>query len=165
MSTFQTTDIQKVRLYEIAAEMKKCGLSAHFIASAVEFAKIYEGGFDLFELWSSEESTDERDLIIADLQHEVEEWEDQVQSVVKKPYVSFDHLDFIGKDVRGFKDRLKSSIDKWGGVSKLAKETGIPQPSLSRMLGSNSMPRRTTIYKIANALGLSEKEIITEWFV
>jgi DNA-binding phage protein len=61
------------------------------------------------------------------------------------------------------KARLRQIIDKHGGVSAVAKKSGIPQPSLSRMLGSASIPRRSTLYKIANALGLSEAEIVTEW--
>jgi transcriptional regulator with XRE-family HTH domain len=48
-------------------------------------------------------------------------------------------------------------------VSEVARKSGIPQPSLSRILSSGSMPRRSTLYKIANALGLSEKEIVGEW--
>lgn len=54
-------------------------------------------------------------------------------------------------------------MDNLEGVNKLASETGIPQPSLSSFLNSANMPRRATLYKIANALGLSEKEIITDW--
>ena len=63
----------------------------------------------------------------------------------------------------GFKAHLKTVVDKWGGVTKLAKETGIPQPTISRFFSSSSMPRRTTLYKIAEAFNLSEEEIITDW--
>lgn len=54
---------------------------------------------------------------------------------------------------RAHKQRLCDLIDKHGGVSDVARKTGIPQPSLSRMLNSGSMPRKSTLYKIANALG------------
>ena len=72
-------------------------------------------------------------------------------------------MESIAKDVKKIKAHLKNEVDKWGGITKLSKETGIPQPSLSRFFSSASMPRRTTLYKIAGALNLSEREIITDW--
>jgi DNA-binding phage protein len=62
-----------------------------------------------------------------------------------------------------FKKRLRDLIDRKGGVSFVAQQSGIPQPSLSRLLNSVSMPRRSTLYKIANALNLPEAEVVTEW--
>jgi hypothetical protein len=53
MSTFRTTDEQKVKIYTIAYSMKKFGLPDSFIADAVKLAEYYEGAFDLFELWAS----------------------------------------------------------------------------------------------------------------
>lgn len=163
MSTFVTSDQQKVRVYQIASQMKNEGLSDSFIAGAVKLAEYYEGAYDLFELWASEEDQKEKDHIVSDLQDEIDEYAEQPKTPVKKPYISYSDLDKIAKDVAGFKARLKSMVDQWGGVSKLSKETGIPQPSLSRFFKSASMPRRTTLYKIAEALNLSEKEIITDW--
>lgn len=54
------------------------------------------------------------------------------------------------------------AVDKNGGLKKLAELTEIPQPSLSRFFGSATMPRRTTLLKIARALNLSQIEIATE---
>lgn len=75
-----------------------------------------------------------------------------------------DH-DFIVKAqcVMAEKVKLRQLIDRHGGVSVVAQKSGIPQPSPSRMLNSPSIPRRSTIYKIANALGLSEEDIVMEW--
>ena len=163
MSLFKTTDEQKVRLYEIATSMKQYGLDTRFIAGAVKLAEIYEGAFDLFCLWVDEDDEEEEDKIVADLQEEIEEFKEQPKEPVKKPYIKYSDLDLIAKDTLGFKAHLKSVVDQWGGITKLSKETGIPQPSLSRFFSSASMPRRTTLYKIAEALNLSEKEIITDW--
>jgi DNA-binding phage protein len=163
MSLFQTNAEQKVKLYEIASLMKQSGLADKFIANAVEVGLYYEGVFDLFELWAEEEDKAEKEQLLADLQDEVDEYAEQPREPVKKPYIKYSDLEQIGNDVQGFKSHLKTLVDQWGGVSKLAKETGIPQPSLSRFFNTASMPRRTTIYKIANALNLSEKEIITDW--
>jgi len=163
MSLFQTNDIQKVRLYEIATMMKKSGLEDKFIANAVEIGLYYEGVFDLFNLWVEEESKDDKNQLVADIQDEINEYKEQPREPVKKPYIKYNHLDMIGKDIIGFKAHLKTIVDQWGGITKLAKEAGIPQPSLSRFFSSSSMPRRTTLYRIAEALNLSEKEIITDW--
>ena len=163
MSLFITSDVQKVRLYEIATLMKQHGLKDKFIASAVEIGLYYEGVFDLFSLWATEEDESERERIISDIQDEVVEYKERPRAPVKKPYIKYNHLDMIAKDVMGFKAHLKTVVDQWGGVTKLANQTGIPQPSISRFFNSSSMPRRTTLYKIAEALNLSEKEIITDW--
>ena len=163
MSLFKTTDSQKVKIYQIANEMRVAGLSDCFIAQAVKLAEIYEGAFDLMELWLDEDDLSEKEQILTDLQEEINEYQEQPQEPVKKPYIAFNDLDSIAKDIKGFKAHLKTLVDRWGGISKLAKVTGLPQPSLSRFFNSASMPRRTTIYKIANALELSEKEIITDW--
>ncbi len=78
-------------------------------------------------------------------------------------YVRFDDLDTIAKDVRAFKDSLRLIVDERGGIGRLADLTEIPQPSLSRLFGSASMPRRATLLKIARALDLSEVQIATPW--
>lgn len=75
----------------------------------------------------------------------------------------FDGLESIAKNIEGFKKGLRRLVDRNGGINELVKKTGIPQPSLSRFFSSQSMPRRTTLYKIADALGLSEDQIITDW--
>lgn len=163
MSTYRTTDDQKVRVYQIATYMKDAGLSSSFIAGAVKLAEYYEGAYELFELWFSEKDQEEKDQIICALQDEIDEYAEQPKEPVKKPYIRFDDLELIAKHVMSFKAHLKTMVDQWGGISKLAKATGIPQPSLSRFFKTASMPRRTTLYKIAEAMNLSEKEIITDW--
>ena len=100
---------------------------------------------------------------MAQIQGEIDEYEEQPKKPTKKPYIRYTDLDLIAKDVMGFKAHLKTVVDQWGGVTKLAKKTGIPHPSLSRFFSAASMPRRTTLYKIAEAMNLSEKEIITDW--
>ncbi|HAZ12947.1 MAG: hypothetical protein A2X86_09165 [Bdellovibrionales bacterium GWA2_49_15] len=163
MSQYQTNDKQKVQIYGIASLMKQNGLSDKFIANAVEIGLYYEGAYDLFELWAQETEQKERDQIIADLQEEIDEYKEQPKEPVKKPYIKYSDLELIAKNVQSFKAHLKTLVDQWGGITNLSRVTGIPQPSLSRFFNSPSMPRRTTLYKIAEALNLSEKEIISEW--
>lgn len=163
MSIFITSPEQKVRVYEIAAEMKKAKLSANFISECVEQALEYEGTHDLMVLWAESKSKSDKEEILADLQEEIDMRAEAPKKPIKKPYVKFDDLDAIAKDVAKFKKALRKVVDKHGGISKLAEKTGIPQPSLSRFFASTSLPRRTTLYKIAEALDLNEKEIINEW--
>lgn len=163
MIPFTTTAAQKVRVAQIACLMKDAELHDEFLANLIDFASEFEGAYNLMELWVAEQNQEDKEAIIADLQEEIEDWLAAPKKPTRKPYIKFDDLEVIAQDVVGFKQHLKTLVDQWGGISKLARVTGIPQPSLSRFFNSANMPRRTTIYKIAIALGLSEKEIITDW--
>jgi len=163
MSLFKTTPDQQIKVYEIATAMKTGGLTAAFITDCVKHALEYEGSHDLMVLWAEAPSQAEKDAVIADLQDEIDSHLERPKKPTKKPYVRFDDLEGIAKNIDGFKKNLRRLVDRQGGITELAKKTGIPQPSLSRFFSSQSMPRRTTLYKIADALGLSENQIITDW--
>jgi DNA-binding phage protein len=105
----------------------------------------------------------ERNEIIADLHESIDDHRDAPATPLRKPYIKYDQLEDVAARVMAEKARLRQLIDKHGGVSAVAQKAGIPQPSLSRMLNSASIPRRSTLYKIANALDLPETEIVTEW--
>jgi DNA-binding phage protein len=157
-------DEQQVRLFDIAHEMNRAGLAARFVADAVRVASAYEGAADLVVLWAEEHDGGERDAIVADLQEMIDEVEERT-GTSEKPRIGFDELDEVAKKVVAYKKKLRERVDKWGGVSQLARETGIPQPSLSRFFNTATMPRRTTVYKIAQALQLSDKEIVFDWML
>ncbi|PIQ27165.1 hypothetical protein COW36_16565 [bacterium (Candidatus Blackallbacteria) CG17_big_fil_post_rev_8_21_14_2_50_48_46] len=152
---------QKLALFGIAERMRCSGLSAEFIATAVETALVFEGVYDLMNLWDTEDETSERQEIIADIQDMIDEC-GQTQKV-EGVYVRFNDLETIAQHITAFKDSLRIKVEENGGISKLSELTGIPQPSLSRFFGSASMPRRVTLLKIAKALQLSQVEIATEW--
>ncbi len=163
MTLFQTTDDQKVRLFEIAAAMATSGLESSFIAAAVALAGESEGIYDLMELWADQADAGSRDEIVADIQDAIDEDVERPRRVSARPKVRYMSLDDISKKIVAFKAELRSKVDKWGGVSKLAEAAGMPQPSLSRFFNSASMPRRTTLYKIAKALDLPDEEIVFDW--
>ena len=161
---FQTTPDQIVRLAEITVSMASSGLDHRFIASISDLARVDQGVFDLLAMWEGAKGDDaERNEILVDLQESLDDYLDAPADPLKKPYIPFHALDDVANDVRAFKKKLRSLIDQNGGVSEVARRTGIPQPSLSRLLNSASMPRRSTLYRIANALNLPETEIVTEW--
>lgn len=164
MIPFTTTAEQKVEVYGVATTMKHAGLPDRFIQAAVEVASEYEGAYDLMVLWRDTDDEEARADIVHDLQEAIDEREEQQPDrVEEKPYIHFDRLGDVAGKVIDFKRRLRAKVDAWGGVSRLSRETGIPQPSLSRFFNSASMPRRVTLYRIARALDLPENEIVTDW--
>lgn len=160
MSLYRTTDEQKVALYRIAAAMSQSGLGAAFVVDAVELASDSEGIFDLMALWD-EAAGDAaaRESIIADLQEAIDEAAERPRRVIDKPKISFDNLDDVPARIAAFEARLRKKVDQWGGISKLSEATGMPQPSLSRFFNGASMPRRTTLYRIAKAMDLGRRTL------
>jgi DNA-binding phage protein len=160
---FQTTPEQVLKLATIVVAMQKAKLPMQFIFDAQKVAQSDQGVFDLMEMWLDAKNHNDRDDVIADIQEVVEDQAEAPQQSLEKPRISFDELDKVAAQVMEFKKKLRDLIDRHGGVSAVARKSGIPQPSLSRMLNSATMPRRTTLYRIANALDVSEAEIATEW--
>jgi hypothetical protein len=156
-------DACQLQSYAIGLEMQKAGLPNGFIVAAVTTASEYEGIFELLQLWSAESDQAERDAIVSDLQELIDDCAQPEK--IEGVYVRFDDLAQIAADVGKFKDSLRALVDERGGIGKLAALTGIPQPSLSRFFNTSAMPRRTTLHKIARALGLNQIQIATEWSV
>jgi DNA-binding phage protein len=163
MIPFTTTPEQQVRVYQIAAKMSDARISKKFIADAVKMAVEYEGMHDLLSLWEEEIEEEARGEILADIQEEIDQAKELPREPERKPYIIFDDLDEIVQDVLAFKKALRIEVDRWGGITKLSEVTGIPQPSLSRFFNSASMPRRTTLFRIAEALHLRETNILSRW--
>jgi DNA-binding phage protein len=153
----------KVEIIEIAHEMNSLGLPKSFIANAVDVAFEFEGVYDLFRLWRFETDPKEREEIIADIQEMIDDCAQP--EFVEGNFVRFDDLETIAKNIRAFKDSLRAIVDEKVSLSKLSEMTGMPQPSLSRFFNSSTMPRRTTLNKIARALKLSQVEIVTPWAI
>lgn len=163
MIPFKTTPKQVMKLASIMVEMKEAGLAQNFIVEASELARNDQGVFDLMALWHGTKDDSEKDEIVADIQESLDDYRDAPPAPLKKPYIKFEKLGDVAQEVMAKKAKLRDIIDRHGGVSAVAQKTGIPQPSLSRMLNSPSMPRRSTLYRIANALNLPEADIVSEW--
>jgi DNA-binding phage protein len=151
----------KVELIKIGNLMIEAKLPKPFIAAAVETAFEFEGVYDLMSMWAEETDKSEREEIEADIQDLINDCSQKEK--VEGVYIRFDDLEKIAANIRGFKDALLLKVNEQGGISRLSEITGIPQPSLSRFFNSVSIPQRTTLLKIAKALGLSQVEIATEW--
>lgn len=148
---------------DIVKSMKGQGLPEPFLVAVLDYVRNNRGIYELMVLWQEAEDPADRDETIADLQELLEDLEGRPARPVMKPYIAFDQLDEVGQRVLAYKRKLREIIDRHGGVTKVAELSGIPQPSLSRMLNSASMPRRTTLYRIANALQIPETEVAADF--
>jgi DNA-binding phage protein len=156
MSTLEVTADLVVHAAQVASKMKASGLPDTFIAGALKLSQESRGAYELMVMWQDAENSHERDEIIADIQELLDDAHTHPSQPIKKPYLKFSELENVVNRVLVAKQRVRELIDRHGGVCKVAELSGIPQPSLSRMLNSASMPRRTTLYRIAEALNISE---------
>ena len=152
----------KIIIYTIAATMHQADLSDAFITTAVHVATDYQGVYDLMLMWQEAEDPKERDEIIADIQDMMDEVT-ETNRHKKERYIRFDDLDMIAKNILSFKNNLLREVNKRCSLTELSERTGMPLPSLSRFFNTPSMPRRSTLIKIAEALHLSAVEIATDW--
>jgi len=152
-----------LHVLDIFNEMRRVGLESTFIFALMENCQRYEGIRNLLVMWFEENNTEEKSKIVADLQEILDDIKDIPRTSEERPYLHFDDLSSIKRDILKFKNRLREETDRQGGISELSRRTEIPQPSLSRFFNSNSMPRRTTLYKIAKALNLPESVVGFKW--
>lgn len=152
-----------LHVLDVLNEMRQQGLESIFICLLMENCQRFEGLRDLMEMWFTETNSKERDKIIVDLQETLDDIENAPQRPEGRPYLRFDDLNEIRRDIIAFKEHLRLEVDRQGGISELARKAGIPQSSLSRFFTSNSMPRRTTLFRIAKALNLPETAIGFKW--
>ncbi len=64
------------------------------------------------------------------------------------------------ENIRAYKDALRKLVDAKGGVSQVAQLMSITQPSLSRMLNSESPIRRNYLNKLLEILEVSATDIV-----
>lgn len=160
-TSFHLTPEQDLTLFDIAPKMKEAYLPSSFISEAIRTALSYEGVADLLFLWADEDDEDERNEIIADIQELIDDC--RKTTVEEHVIIKMNDLDTVKNHIREFKDELLREVNARGGINKLSQLTQIPQPSLSRFFNSNSMPRRQTLLKIADALRLDAIQISTPW--
>lgn len=81
MSLFTTTIKQRVKITKIAIDMYISGLPKNFVLDAVKLGYYYEGIYDLFELWSTEEDPFYQDQIIIALEDEILENKEYLKKI------------------------------------------------------------------------------------
>ena len=156
-------EARQVDLYVVAAQMRQAGLPDVFISGAVEVASRYRGARELMMMWHElEETSQERDEVVADLQEMLEAYQHPTGHKQER-YVRFDDLESVAEDIMAFKNGLLQEVNKQCTLTELSERTGMPLPSLSRFFNTPSMPRRSTLLKIGEALNLSAVEVATQW--
>lgn len=149
-------------VFGVIAQLRDAALPDAFVLDVIEMARDTPSVIDLLELWCESEAG-ERDEIVADLQELIEDWR-QPPGPTEEVYIRFNDLDMIAKDIMAFKDALRRRLDGEGvSLTELSQRTGMPLPSLSRFFNTPSMPRRSTLIKMAHAVNFSAVEIATDW--
>lgn len=163
-AAYKTAAARRSHAIKIVHAMQDSGLPSSFILNIFVYAaQDVRSVYELMALWEeAAENEEDRSEVVVAMQELLDDLANK-NSTKEKPYIHFDELNDVATKILEHKAKLRDIIDRNGGVSRVAELTGIPQPSLSRMLNSASMPRRSTLYKIALALNLSETEITTEF--
>jgi hypothetical protein len=164
MIPFQTTPEQALKAAEYAMKMKQEGIPSLFIGQALVLARVDQGAYELMELWAESDSSSNKDELIADLQELLDDHR-ELSGVKTAGPIPGGAIESVSTKIAQHKRKLRNLIDQRGGVTKAARLTGIPQPSLSRMLNSGSMPRKSTLHRIARGLEIDESEIVAEWAI
>lgn len=113
---------------------------------------------DLLRLWAEAPDAAERQQVEADLYAMIEDREPAGGS----PQVpSVDGEGALLAARRAQKEHLWRLVEAQGGVREVARRADIPQPSLSRLLGSVSEPRPATLNRLAAAMGLAPAALLT----
>jgi DNA-binding phage protein len=145
-----------LKLYDIAPRLQRTNYGGAFFKKAMKYAHDNPGIYNLLLLWDESEPAD-KEAIVAEIQDLIDDEEQNFEEAMK---IRFDDLETISSNISTFKNTLLMRVNKdLGGITKLAERTGIPQPSLSRFFNSVSMPRKSTLLKIAEALNLTQLEI------
>jgi hypothetical protein len=148
-------------LVPICNEMLALGLPKRFAITAMAEAVRYEGLRHLLEMWHEERDQKVRDEVVADISELLEDL--KVQGVAEQPALRHRDVAPLVTDIRAFKDSLRRLVDEKGGISWLADQSKIPQPSLSRFFNSPSLPQRGTLLKLRDALAPDGNGLIEGW--
>jgi hypothetical protein len=148
-------------LVPICNEMLTSGVPQRFAILAMAEALRYEGLRHLLQMWRDARAEDERGEIVADIAELLEDL--TIEGVVELPAIRHREVAPLMAEVRAFKDALRQQVDRIGGISWLAEQTKIPQPSLSRFFNQASIPQRGTLLKLRAAMGQNAADLIDAW--
>jgi hypothetical protein len=155
---------ETVTICQIASDMADAKLPSTFIAKAVQVAWESKSGFDILMLWQDADTQEFKDRVVMLLEKFFEDLEDfEATKTYEASVKSEQELDKLTQQILDYKKWLRSVVDKWGGVSKLAKTIGVSQPSMSDFFRSASVPKKVTVDKIANALHLNDENMYPNW--
>ena len=147
----------------IAGEMHAARLPAEFVAAVLTLAREHRGVYELMAMWQTEQDSDERAATVADSAGVAGGRGGGPRAPHGEAARRLRRARRRGREGRRREDQAARNHRQERRRQRRRPVDRHPQPSLSRMLGSASMPRRATLYKIAAALGLDETEIESEF--
>jgi DNA-binding phage protein len=147
---------------EIAKDMSSSGLPEKFVRTVLKLALTNGTAASMMEIWS-ESSGEDRDEAVVALQDLVDDLERAPTHRVQRPKISYKNIPEVATSIAAHKKKLRALVARNGGVVAVAARSGIPQPSLSRMLNNGSMPKKSTLFRLARALDADETEIVGEY--
>lgn len=139
-------------ILDIGHHMKRAGLPADFIIRAIGLAREARAAYGLLRLWWEEDSPEEQRAIVAELEGLLAAGNEE--RLLRKATDSSAAAQAFTELTVEAKRRLRDQVEVYGGITKLARETGIAQPYLSRLFNSAVKPRHATLQKIYKALGV-----------
>jgi len=125
---FKTTPKQVMKLASIMVEMEGAGLDRNFIVAASELARTDQGVYDLMALWHGTSAKSEREEIVADIQESIDDYRDAPPAPLKKPYIKFEKLGDVAKQVMAKKAKLRDIIDRHGVSRRWPRRPASPSP-------------------------------------
>lgn len=134
----------------IAIHMITAHLPLEWVLRVLNLAQKRKAVAGLMRMWH-EASDEEKAEYEASIQ---ECLEDEEMVEMKVTINSSASLSTEVKERRDFKKHLRDLIDLHGGVSAIAEKAAMPQPSLSRLLNGGHRPRKSTLLRIAQAMGV-----------
>jgi hypothetical protein len=117
-----------MKLVSIMVEMEGAGLDRNFIAAASELARTDQGVYDLMALWHGTSAKSEREEIVADIQESIDDYRDAPPAPLKKPYIKFEKLGDVAKQVMAKKAKLRDIIDRHGVSRRWPRRPASPSP-------------------------------------
>ena len=140
-------------LMRICFEMLGADLPVPFVFHVYQTALSDEGIEDLAHLWAAAgDDLTERAEIEADLQESLDERSSPASQDL--PLTHTAEAEVLLEARRRLKDHIRALVEQHGGVSAVARQAEMPQPSLSRLLNSLSLPRAATLHRLADAMGI-----------
>lgn len=141
----------------IGLRMVVAGVPFDFVGRVVAVAHESRGVADMLRVWDAH--VDDRDEAVVAMHEVLEDRDPACKHVVVTTTADGSR---IAEERKAFKANLRRLVEEQGGVSRVAELSGIPQPSLSRLLNSLSEPRSSTLHCLAGALGCSVEALSDE---
>lgn len=157
---FKTTVEQREKLKHIAEQMLKSNVPAKFVQENVKIAEDCQGHFDMMDAWLDAADDAEKDDVLYALAEEVDEEAESREHREPIPSMDLEDIEEWAKATIARKQLIKAEIlQKFDSLEQASVAADYPASFLGKFLDSPVPPRQTTLYRLANRLGLPLKAV------